>query len=1170
MSNLSTRNLLTQEPQVTTFTENVKQIVGVNVELTQEDAAYDVNSIATTASHDLIVYADTIKIPGDIVLPGRNLSLFARRIVIHEGVKLVTSGVSAEVDFAPGELPIQEEKGIKGNRQGCDGSAGANGGTGGNAGNVTLAAKSLDLHATGKVVEAEYPAERVPDHVLTGELSDLVAPLMNSATRLTRDQLKFRFESRSYRFNLLLRSLNVEPRGELRRRSVKCQLNHNTGEMRFDVVLEAQREFKVSFKVRRDDLPAEYYYSFMQFEQQYEYLVLPCRIAATLQFVFNPESRALQLADVACDVSPLSPNDNIFPVVVGRMGVDADIAAEAPAVLAEILAGLVGEELTSAVKNAEASIKQRLQPLFQSPWEQVASIDGSIATTGLPGFHIAASGGSGGRGQDGQKGERGDRGERGESGIDVSSRPNKHWFPPEAMGKKGFRGGRGGNAGRSGAGGAGGNIMLLIADHPKAALTWTVSGGTGGGRAIDGEPGSGGAGGHGAVWTLVRPPASSPTGGYIPSSRYSHTAPDGPDGDAGPPARFNGDLGKSGPSGKVVFNHAKPGQSPAPPNTDEFAAIVKLEQLLLIQRHARSRFLSSKSADQFVEVAEMYRWLLDMSAPFVEEKCPIEVSSDDRQALAAIHRNALVEIARLQQGVDYFGNPFNWAPMLKLEYLSERTQELIAAGRIIEQEFSDLVEADDIALNKIESLQNSLQAFDASLDKARDSREVLRSMIESVAVEIDQLADVIDIQKDTVFQHQQKLRQAVIDAQCDLQTIMQVMSAIVSIGTAAIGTLDFISTGRELFRDYKDATDGLRQFLKDNKKVIKELRKTYKNTIKEFKGIYADMHELFSPMQPPDAAKIMVDRSEFREMIKPYLDEFSDAGELKNAVETFFDLVDVRNLRLLDYNAMVLEVARREAEAEQIKAEMRQVEKLKHEAQGQRAPQSLMVYMRSAYTRVRDHLIAKLYEMSRAYQMYAVSRFTPMLNSYSIATIADIFTAQRLMFDDYLTHAARLPGDLVKSIELTDLSHPAIFNAFVQTGRLEFSLNPDHPAFVHYTNVKIEEIEVELPGMDFAQGSLYLAIRLSGEHFYHVTDERTQLDSFAPPTRNLTFEYNYGEKRIESHAAVYRPEGHYCRLSPFCTWSINFRVLESSNSFLKLEDVKSVRLTLRGKGFGVK
>ena len=1177
---------LIQEPRVATFKDGVKTIVGVDVRITQEDTHYDAREGRGAATHDLMVYADTLHVAQDIVLPGRNLGLFARRILIDEGVTLDTSGPAAASDHPPGSLPVQRNKGVKGNRQGHDGSGGEEGGGGGGAGDVTMVARTLEVRGSGAALPSGYPP-RVAESALAGELVDLFQPLLQDALCIQRERFDFRYRRPSPAsgadFDLRIRTLNLMPSEKLTRREVEWSLDYDPANLGFKVGLRFKRGFTVSFSVRRDDLPNEQRYAFYNYQQGYAYYTVPLEISATLAFGFDPESGEVRLKNTSCEVEALTPvANNGMPLSSHHL--PQEIAYMAPLRLADILGGFIGDSLCAALRGKEAACQARLMPLFRTPFEPARRLDGVDASSGDAGaFRIVACGGSGGRGQDGHPGERGDRGDRGESGIIVSNLPDKEWFPPKAQGGKGFRGGRGGDAGRSGVGGAGGRISILAERVDAISLSWGVRGGLGGGRGRAGEPGPGGIGGFGAEWKISSPSASSPTGGWVPPSYRSKTAPEGAVGEAGPPARHRGELGAAGGDGGATFNGVvidRPSSaSPPAPELASMAAAMKLEQLLLIQRHARNRYLSATGAEDMEEVAAIYHWLLDMTAPFVDGEVAGEaggeadaggVAEEARRARAAIHGNALVETARLRRGVDYFGNPLNWAPMFRLEYLSDRAQELITNGRIIEQEYAALMDREEILLRQVESLQARLRTFDTSLDRLRTGEAALRDAIEATGSEIDRLADAIGIQTETVFQNQHKLRQVVIDAQCDLKTIMQVMSAVVSVASAALGTLDLISTGRELFKDYKDATGGLKEFLKENKKTIKEMRKTYDATIKDFKSIYSEMSDLFSPTQPPDAVKILVDRGEFRDMIKPYLEAFGDdAFELKSAVESFFDLVDARNLKLLDYNALLLELAKRRVEGEQMEAEARLTQRLMNEADGQRAPEPLRIYLRSAYLRVKDHLIAKLYEMDRAYRMFTVSRSNPVLSGYNIATIADIYESQRMLQEEYLKAAARLPSKINKSIEISARTHPAAFQALAQTGRLQFRLDPGHPEFRHYTNVKIEEIAVELPDVAVTEDSLYLAIALGGEHVYHATDERGHLESFTPPSRTVTYEYNYKEQRVDARADIFRQAGHYCRLSPFCNWSIDFRVGEDSNRFLDLEALRAVRLTLSGTAFGV-
>ncbi len=46
-----------------------------------------------------------------------------------------------------------------------------------------------------------------------------------------------------------------------------------------------------------------------------------------------------------------------------------------------------------------------------------------------------------------------------------------------------------------------------------------------------------------------------------------------------------------------------------------------------------------------------------------------------------IHNAAIVSLMRLQQGLDYYGNSYNWAPVLNLTSLASRTTESLGSER---------------------------------------------------------------------------------------------------------------------------------------------------------------------------------------------------------------------------------------------------------------------------------------------------------------------------------------------------------------------------------------------------------------------------------------------------------------------------------------------------------
>jgi hypothetical protein len=106
------------------------------------------------ADKDLIVYGDDITISGDLSIPGKNVTINARKINSDNG-KIDTTGGKPVNDYTPGSRAKDGDPGKDPGSAGNPGDVGDKGSKGINAGNITVVAeqfvKSLGLVANGGI-----------------------------------------------------------------------------------------------------------------------------------------------------------------------------------------------------------------------------------------------------------------------------------------------------------------------------------------------------------------------------------------------------------------------------------------------------------------------------------------------------------------------------------------------------------------------------------------------------------------------------------------------------------------------------------------------------------------------------------------------------------------------------------------------------------------------------------------------------------------------------------------------------------------------------------------------------------------------------------------------------------------------------------------------------------
>ena len=105
------RSTLHELPVIVTDA-TTKSIYCIEWELTKADLGYQPPALPqrrTAAPLDIAVYADTFTLKTPLVLPGRQLKIVARKLVLAKGAVIDVSGSDADVGFVAGDLPQQQQ-----------------------------------------------------------------------------------------------------------------------------------------------------------------------------------------------------------------------------------------------------------------------------------------------------------------------------------------------------------------------------------------------------------------------------------------------------------------------------------------------------------------------------------------------------------------------------------------------------------------------------------------------------------------------------------------------------------------------------------------------------------------------------------------------------------------------------------------------------------------------------------------------------------------------------------------------------------------------------------------------------------------------------------------------------------------------------------------------------
>lgn len=1143
-----------QELPIITTEGGIKSIYAFHLDLKQLDLGYqlpdDLSKGRPLAPYHVHVYADTVELGDHLVLPGKNVGIFARKVRLTKSASIDVTGPSAKDNYKPGDLPQQKDM-----NRGAKGSPGANGSGGEAAGNVTIIADEL-IGATD-VPFGTPLLKNVSLPQVVGPKFQKIIQQSGSESKLgffslpvevhwnMRDETPCRF------FNLKGNVVFPQmPYPGLANLKVDGCLDNGDGKS-VTVLLSAQ-----NLKI---DIPLAFYVTEADNSnwngKTHAIPVITDPFSLTAEVDIQSDESRWKLTPGAIRVKAA--------VTLKPFGAAGEFEKLRECALLQIRDRVSGEFTAQGLAT----------PLKAFAEAVCVELNRDLAEGGAPSLVILAQGGTGGRGQDGHPGMEGAKGENGRptSTYVVMDGAGRYTTPPETNGQKGKPGGQGGDAGHSGNGGAGGAIILNFMKAAPVSVLLLADAGAGGAPANPGARGRGGEGGDGADFYVHK---------FNSNEVEEASGADGPRGDEGPVASFLGNRGAAGTAGKIEANGAKV-EGMATKNFpsysyDKMALAMKLDQLLMVQRIGKLTFLNADSDADYQFAASLFLWLCNVNPDSVT-KGNNELTVQDRNARAALCNSARVEMLRIQRGLDYFGHPYNWAPVLSLKHNQKRVTELVGLGKIVEDQIKIYDDTNKSIAEKIAALNATVAELNRDLAKTDAANAVLQQQIEAGENACTSLQKDIENQVVVMKRGQAAIEDEIrkkVEAQCNLENVINVTKALVTVGSGAFDVVGAIKGGKELM-DIFDEAKKAAATIGQAKEVIEKIQKT----VGDLNSLGKQLSTVTAAVQAgkPDSVKIAVLRDEFEENIKPLIKNFpSQSKELRNAVRTFFDLNQARNEKIMAYNALFVQKAELKALSEQLKAHIQSVQTTINENKQALVPVAYTSFFRSALGWSKQNLIHLLYEGSRAFYYYTGTQRKDLMEKLSdlnVAALADTQARLLTAYDDYLRTVGRPYGPITDvKVTISKEEDPNLFEGFATSGRITFKIEHTHPEFAGLTLVKVDSVAVGLPGIKGGpKDVLNVAMTMAGEGAVRPVDTTAEKDivHFNCPPRPIAFRYSYDPDR---HDPILQPgiiaDKEFSALSPFTTWTLDFGVKDNLNKFLNLADIKTIELHFDGHAFG--
>lgn len=1110
--------------QVTQTVGETLSIVGYAVALSQAEVPFPLPAQGAplpAGSTDLVVYGDTVTITGDLLNPGRSIAIYARQVIVGATTFISVAGADPATTYPPGAPAEQTDF-----SDGAPGAAGATGSSGASGGTIQITAERIlsqgaDTGAgtPGRAICLQRTLEcaaaaALPAYLGAPNLSPIAVPDINQPWQAGDFSGTISVAGISITGAQLVQSLACayDPAGNAI--SVAATL----GPLSVQV-----NSFTLNLASPQISWPVTFGCSF--------------NLVLTMTFAAGPTA------------ATIVPGGKSF--TISNLELTLDLSDSwLSSIIDPLLSTTVTPWLTSSLS---PTLDQALAPA-------ASGFAGALAGAFLPAtsgagvaLALLAQGGPGGRGQDGHAGIGG---APGTPGQDTNERVAPLAPPPSsAVGGAGQAGGQGGDAGHSGAGGQGGTVTLNVVIAPALGIGAAASGGAGGEAASAGAPGAGGAGGQGGTYYV----------GLLDGPSQQATAPKGSDGAPGAPAGFGGAFGALGPGGSAAFNGGALGQ-PGTYTYSQIAPALALYQLIFTQRAAKLAYLNAQSVADYQAVIALFVWLQNVTALFDTTPPPTDTGllPTDVATRAALCQAAEVELARLSAGLDYYGNPLNWVPVLTWAWLDGRVTQQLALGSAVLDQYNSVSQPSQQAA----AATSAAASIQGDLSNLQNSAASLQSQIDTLDGQITQLGQQIDLQIGRINQDFSVLQQEYTAQQtsCSFSDVLSALSSIVQLQLSdEFGKEDDLTTAL----GFESAGAGL---IGSAANLVQKLLPSDAS----YTALSAAWQSLQSTISVygSNSALITVADDQFDALLNQYFSGLPEAGTVESDVDELIALVQTRNQIQVNYTSLYAKQRQLVAQAAQKQAELEHVGALLAATQQPQLPDYL-AFLQTALAEIGNDIADNLYLENQAFQYWAAVSQPLSIASLDIATLSGVAEPLEQDVQSYLQNTTSRPFSSFSDISvfIDQASYPAAFARLAATKQLtvQLALDMSPNPFVNNYIVTVETLTVGLPGVPApAPGTVENPTLLQLNLIQQGPDTRQAPDgttiTFTHTPRPIFYEYNYALGKVTIPGAIGDPAQGFTGLSPFATWTIDFSL--STNSWLDITQVTSVELTFTGTLLG--
>jgi hypothetical protein len=803
-------------------------------------------------------------------------------------------------------------------------------------------------------------------------------------------------------------------------------------------------------------------------------------------------------------------------------------------------------------------------------------------------LNVKSDGGTGGHGEDGKAGLYG-----------CFMGGQKH---PDGN-SAGYPGMSGADGAPGGYGGSAGEITLV---YDNTSSSGAIHSSYTGGR--QGDSGKGGKAGGGGMRTAV----------------YVHGEPVELDPVRFPPSGLPGTEGET-PDNDGIRN-GKDGKLTAGSISPAYYKYIPLEFGKLLLLKADSLFLNGYDLANMVEAEALYAFIVELAQNnaghgFNDNASDGEIKNylasylvnyhTDDDAWKALYLKAASHLNHMSLGLDFFGNPLNYAPNLDPTYLLTQYNKFIGFADGFETYVMTLLaEQKNIEITQ-ENNQACIQQYNNTLDQLKKDIADLSALVISLNAEINKRFLTLRVLEANLVKDDEDFKEAVaaktggcqlIDVIHCVVAVVEIIAAIYTAGaTAALAVKGMADVVQGL--QNADTLELLKVALSDEgiiKQGVNELSKVdtdLKGEEQKIKDAYQVLRPNPNPVPP---SLIGVNQDKFDQVIDSYLD-LPEAQKYKVDYHNFIDFAEQTNQKRRELTASILAINTAWQNITIITKQKNILLNTNVALLQGKVPASVKTMITDLYYKSKEQLIRMIYLQRSAikYQDPAGNYLDKNYDDYNVATLkTQLFTQNFTLIDSLNQRNFHRRSNLVPySVSLyTDnaVNRTTAFKAFVvpstdDTGTkiytLEFrirtwvldanasqetkaKINYLNSVFLDAKNMKVMGLKAGLRSTEDINKNVIFTIRHLGNSSVTTAANFQQPKQFShlwketiPLTCKVAKKVKIGSFSEDDKvnlvgSAFGNGEKCYLGVSPFASWSLQIK--ENENPDLSVADIEHI------------